>query len=131
MLPALLACIALNPRRIPEPLDVREDFINDLRQSGKLPLSMYEAYTTACRQLDQPTPMEVDVSSDVSTDPSDIFKQLVHCRGESKRSALLSRVEEVLVKVVTPTEHTTIQFDSDQIDRVTDEASFKVESIVF
>lgn len=104
-------------RRIPNPRDVREDFIDSLRQSQKLPLPLYEAYALACKQLETSAPAEEwHFSDDAPNDHAHIFKQAALCQEQSQRSAFLNKASSMLQKLVVPLDVTAIDVNQELLD---------------
>ncbi|EFX83632.1 hypothetical protein DAPPUDRAFT_301633 [Daphnia pulex] len=91
--------VLLKPRRVPDPSDIREEFIEELRKSGKLPLVQYEAYCTACRKLGQIIPeIEKMDWQEPEGNPSykTLMNQIVLCNETRQQSMLFEHLDSLL-----------------------------------
>ena len=97
-------------RRRPEVADVKERLIADLKDSGKLPVSLYDSYAIACSQLGQTTaPTDADKSAmdweAQSQQPDDyrhLLRQIAHCTDASARAQLLDNISGQLTQLMAP-----------------------------
>lgn len=108
-------------RRIPAPLDLREEFIDELRRSGKLPLVQYEAYANACRELEKRC--DSDNMDWKTSDGSPDFKSLMdriaeRVREKGKAFQLIKKLSGLLAEALPKPETTAslIEFSPDTIE---------------
>lgn len=119
-------------RRVPDPSDVREEFIEELRKSGKLPLVQYEAYCTACRNLQQNAP-EIEQmdwqASDGNPSYKTLMNQIVLCNEDRQQSLLIKQLDNVLKTVFPSLESSTavIEFNpGDSETKTRNDVAWKV-----
>lgn len=86
-------------RRIPNPPDVREDFIEELKKSGKLPLAQYDAYHAECKAIGQQNSsaekMDWESSDEVSSYET-LMNQIVLCKDFQQQKVLCDQLNAVL-----------------------------------
>lgn len=81
----------------------------DLKDSGKLPVSLYDSYLVACCQLGHQTPAQTDTDKatmdwqDQSQQPHDyrhLLGQIVHCTDSTARLQLFDNVSRLLTRLI-------------------------------
>ena len=80
-----------------------------MRRSGKLPLTQYDTYAAACKQLGQrrcsdEDVMEWDGQAQPLSDYQSLIGQIVRCRDPQQRSFLIERLANLLYSLVPATE---------------------------
>ena len=96
----------------------------DLKQSGKLPVSLYDAYVIACCQSSRtavPTSSEKPMDWQALEQPNDyqdLLQRLAHCRDSSNRSTLLTNISDIFTELLAPLkpQPVVIEIDSFEID---------------
>ena len=104
--------LGLYRRRVPNPLDIREDFIEELKKSGKLPLTHYDAYITACRQMEKQFPEVENMDWMESTDGKENYQRLMNeiamCKDSRQQSFLVDKLDSVLIALLPPLDPTVV-----------------------
>lgn len=126
-------------RCVPNPPDVREKLIMDLKTSGKMPHALYEGYVAACVQLshDEATVGGMaDVhhmdwqAPETPNDYQNLLVQITHCSDFYKRSLLQDKFASVLSNLMatsnTQPEMAEIRLERMNEDLLKDQISWKV-----
>ena len=113
---------------------MRENFIDELRRAGKLPLAQYEAYVTACRKLGQRRCSDEDVMEWEDQPVSDyqtIMGQIGRCRESQQRSFFIERLANLLDHLFPATDgDTRIIFNLEEPENM-EPNSIKVHFLLF
>ncbi|KAI9552901.1 hypothetical protein GHT06_020785 [Daphnia sinensis] len=104
----------LKPRRVPDPPDALEELVEELKKSGKLPGPHYEAYRTACQQLQKETPENEPMDWQMSDEKPNyeiLMNNVIRCQDERQQSLLIEQLDGILGSLLFHTDSSTTVID--------------------
>lgn len=124
-------------RRVPNPPDAREDLVEELKKSGKLPGAHYDAYRAACQQLQQNKPENEPMdwqTSEGKPKHEILMDHIMLCKDERQQSLLIEQLDGILGPLLPSSDSNTnvITFGSDANEVTTrNELAWKVHLAFF